>query len=130
MRFVVDQAVSPVLAEWLRSVGHDAFHVRERGLSRLRDQDIFALATEEGRVIVTADLDFSRIVALSGRLEPGLVLFRAGNISDQDMLRLLKEVLLHVSASVLEHAVVVVDLHGLRVAPLPLRPDLVSGETD
>jgi predicted nuclease of predicted toxin-antitoxin system len=105
-------------------------HLRERGLSRLPDQVIFALAIEEQRVIVTADLDFSRIVALSGRREPGLILFRAGNISDQDMLRLLKEVLSHLAAGVVEHAVVVVDRHGFRTAPLPLRPDLMPDNAD
>jgi len=77
MRFLVDQPVSPLLAQWLREQGHDAYHAREQGLSRATDEQFFARAVQEDRVIVTADLDFPRILALSGRDRPGLILFRA-----------------------------------------------------
>ncbi len=126
MRFLIDQAVSPLLVEWLREAGHDAHHVRERGRSRARDEEIFAAASEEEAVIVTADLDFSRIIALSGRSQPGLILFRAGNLSDEQMLDLLRDVLARVPAEQLQHSVVVVDRTSLRIAPLPLRPDLAE----
>jgi predicted nuclease of predicted toxin-antitoxin system len=126
MKFLVDQPVSPLLARWLRDAGHDALHVRERGLSRATDEALFALAVAENRTIVTADLDFSRIIALSGRSGPGLILFRAGNITDDKMLALLKETLGRVPTAELERSVVVVDVHALRVAPLPLRPDLAQ----
>ncbi len=124
MKFIVDQPVSPLLAERLRDGGHDAFHLRERGLSRSRDDDIFAVAVAENRIIVTADLDFSRILALSGRDGPGLILFRAGDISDQQMLSLLEAVLERIPADRLSRSVVVVDGRRMRIAPLPLRPDL------
>ena len=126
MRFLIDQPVSAVLASWLREVGHEAFHVRERGLSRAPDEVIFATAVAERAIIVTADLDFSRVVALSGRDQPGLILFRAGNLSDEQMLELLRRVLEHVPAEQLQRSVVVADRTTLRIAALPLRPDLVK----
>jgi predicted nuclease of predicted toxin-antitoxin system len=126
MRFLVDQPVSPLAAEWLRQAGHEAWHVRERGLSRASDEAVFAMAVADGATIVTADLDFSRIVALSGRDRPGLVLFRAGNISDDRMLELLQRVLADVPPAKLERSVVVVDQAVIRVAALPLRPDLAG----
>jgi predicted nuclease of predicted toxin-antitoxin system len=126
MRFLVDQPVSPLLTDWLRQAGHEAFHVRERGLSRASDAEIFSVATSEGAIIVTADLDFSRIVALSGRAEPGLILFRPGNLTDEQMLELLKTVIDRVPAEQLQRAIVVADKTTLRVAPLPLRPDLTG----
>jgi len=124
MKFLVDQPVSPMLADWLRRAGHDAYHLREQGLSRLRDEEIFARAVDEDRVIVTADLDFSRIIALSGREAPGLILFRGGSMTDEQMLLSLQTVLKHVPVHELGRLVVVVDRGSLRVAPLPLRPDL------
>lgn len=126
MKFLVDQPVSPTLADWLRRSGHDAYHLRERGLSRSRDEEIFARATSENRIIVTADLDFSRIIALSGREEPGLILFRGGSLTDEQMLVLLETVLARVPADELGRSVVVIDRGSLRVAPLPLRPDLLA----
>jgi predicted nuclease of predicted toxin-antitoxin system len=41
-----------------------------------------ALARREQRVVITADLDFPRMLALSAAEGPGLILFRGGNYSD------------------------------------------------
>ncbi len=79
--------------------GHEAYHVREQGLSRATDEEIFARAVQEDWVIVTANLDFPWIVALSRVDRPGLILFRAGNVSDERMLELLKKTL-----STVDHA--------------------------
>lgn len=125
MNFLVDQSLSPMLAAWLRSPeggGHDAVHARERGLSRAPDTELFALAVAEGRVLVTADLDFARIIALSGRDGPGLILFRAGNITDAQMLALLRRVLAETTPESLPRSVVVVDEYSMRIAALPIRP--------
>lgn len=124
MKFIIDQPVSPILADWLRDSGHDAFHVRERGMSAASDAAIFDLAVAEERIIVTTDLDFSRILALSGRAGPALILFRAGNLSDSDMLTLLQAALAKVDSEQLARSVIVVDGTRMRVTPLPLRPDL------
>lgn len=124
MKFLVDQPVSPILVDWLRKSGHDAYHVRERSLSRSPDSDLFERAVAEDRIIITADLDFCRIIALSGIESPGLILFRGGSLTDDQMLKLLKTVLERVSEDQLSRSVVVIDRGTLRVAPLPLRPDL------
>lgn len=125
MGFLVDQSVSPLLAAWLR--GHDggerdAAHARERGLSRAPDEDLFALVVAESRVPITSDLDFARIIALSRRDGPGLILFRAGNITDVQMLSLLKRVLAEIAPEELPRFVVVVEEHAIRIAGLPIRP--------
>lgn len=73
-------------------------------------------------MIITADLDFARITALSGHNGPGLVLFRAGNVSDTQMLDLLRRVLTEVPAEQLARSVVVVDERSIRVTTLPIVP--------
>ena len=123
MRFLIDQPVNPMPAEWLVGKGYDAFHLRERGLSRLPDEDIFRLGVAEDRIIVTADLDFSRIIALSGRHAPGLILFRADPVTDRQMLTMLERVIQSVSEEQLVRSVVVVDTQSFRIAPLPLKPE-------
>ena len=122
-RFFLDQAISPKLGEWLRAGGHDAVHVREIGLSRAADVELVALAVQERRVIVTADLDFSRILALSRSHEPGLVLFRSGSLTDADMQSLMERVLERVPEPELHRSVVVLDRRALRIARLPLKVD-------
>ena len=60
MRFLVDQNLSPVIAERLRSAGHDAVHTGDIDLSTADDRHIIALAAQQDRVIVSADTDFGR----------------------------------------------------------------------
>ena len=60
-----EMRVSMRVVEWLRQNGHNAVHLRDRGLERLPNGGIFAMAVEENRVVLTFDLDFGEIVALS-----------------------------------------------------------------
>ena len=78
------------------------------------------IARRENRVVITADLDFPRLLALSSAAGPGLILFRGGNYSDIEMCDLLERVLKGVSAEILEKSICVVDKRRIRVTQLPL----------
>ena len=60
MRFLLDMGVSVHVAAWLREQGHDPLHLRDEGLQRLPNGEIFTKAISEGRVILTFDLDSVR----------------------------------------------------------------------
>jgi predicted nuclease of predicted toxin-antitoxin system len=47
VRFLVDNALSPILADDLRRIGHDATHVRNYALQEAEDEKIFALGKDE-----------------------------------------------------------------------------------
>jgi predicted nuclease of predicted toxin-antitoxin system len=64
------------IVDWLRAAGHDVRHLREEGLHRLPDGDILAKAATERRVVLTFDLDFGDILALSEQRVVSVVLFR------------------------------------------------------
>lgn len=52
MRFLIDNALSPVLAALLQQADHDAVHVRELGLHHADDEVIFERAAAEHRIVV------------------------------------------------------------------------------
>jgi predicted nuclease of predicted toxin-antitoxin system len=60
MRFLADMGVAVRIVEWLRAQGHDAKHLRQEGLQRMIDRDIFRKAATEGRVVLTFDLDLAK----------------------------------------------------------------------
>jgi predicted nuclease of predicted toxin-antitoxin system len=53
MRFLADMGVSIRVVEWLRNAGHDVVHLREQGLQRLPNGDIFQKAHAEQRIVRT-----------------------------------------------------------------------------
>src|SRR6476619_5918732 len=62
LKFLVDNALSPTIAEHLRNGGHDAVHVRDFGLQAASDEEIFEKAKRQDRIIVSADTDFGTIL--------------------------------------------------------------------
>jgi uncharacterized protein with PIN domain len=64
MKFLIDNALSPLVAQLLRDAGHDATHVRDHALAAADDDVIFEYAEHERRIVVSADTDFGTILAL------------------------------------------------------------------
>jgi predicted nuclease of predicted toxin-antitoxin system len=64
------------VVKWLREKGHDASHLWDEGLNRMPNGAIFDKAISENRVILTFDLDFAEIAALSKRKKTSVVPFR------------------------------------------------------
>jgi len=131
VRLLIDNALSPSLAEALRSNGHDAVHVRDRSLQSAEDAAVFELAVREGRVVVSADTDFGTLLALRGDQKPSVVLFRRG-IERRPAKQLLL-LLAHMSVierAVVRGAIVVIEDTRVRVRYLPVAGDETPNALD
>lgn len=121
MKFLVDNALSPEVARGLRTLGHDAVHVRDLGLAAATDRAVMRKAREDGRVLVSADAGFGLLLARSRGRRPSFVLFRHGAERRPDLqVRLLREVLPRIAEVLAKGAVVTVEPLRVRVRPLPM----------
>ena len=105
---------------WLRSQGHEITHLREEGLHRMPNGEIFAKAASEKRVILTHDLDFSEIVALSRGLSTSVVLIRLNDTRAFHVIDRLSIALAHSAEALERGAVVVVEERRHRIRHLPI----------
>lgn len=120
MRFLIDMGLATGVARWLRGRGHDAVHIRAEGLQRLPDPEIFEKAVAEDRIILTVDLDFTEIAALSRGSLTSVVVFRLRNPRAQRVLERLQSILPAVTEALEAGAVVVVEETRHRVRRLPI----------
>ena len=122
MNFLVDNPLSPRVAEGLRAAGHNAVHVLDYRMQAASDEAIFERAALESRVVVSADTDFGTLLSLRESTSPSVILFRGESPKRAaDQVSLILTSLPAIEAALLRGAIVVLERHRLRLRELPIR---------
>jgi len=120
VRFLLDMGLSVGVVRYLLEQGHDALHLRDQQLQRTDDNAIVCKACLEERVILTHDLDFSRIVALSGSRVPSVITFRLTDMRPGSVMKVLDQVLRTLSVEIDKGAMITASDRSIRVRRLPV----------
>jgi predicted nuclease of predicted toxin-antitoxin system len=90
VKLLLDENLSPRVAEALRNGGLDAVHVRDRGILGTPDHAVLEAAFEEDRVLVTSNVaDFVKL-ARARELHAGIVLIEDGGLRRDEQLQVIQ----------------------------------------
>lgn len=105
----------------MRNDGYDAIHLRDEGLQTLPDDNIILKAKDEGRIILTFDLDFGELLAFSGDSLPSVIIFRLEKANPDYVLSKLNPVLEECQNILEDGAIITIKDKNYRVRYLPVK---------
>ena len=120
MKLLIDMMLSPRLARWLGGLGYDAVHVSEIGMSRASDEEILKRASDEGRIVITADLDYPRLLAAFGTKNTPVILVRGGQFGHEWVKKQLEHLFESMTEAELGESLIVIERHRVRKRRLPI----------
>ena len=74
--FLLDENLSPETARFLEQLGYACYSILRDGPLHLQDAEIVALAKQDGRIVITHDLDFGQIYYSAEQGEIGVLVLR------------------------------------------------------
>lgn len=120
MRLLADMHISPRTVQVLRQAGHDVVRVDEILPSTAADEVILARAREDGRGVLTQDLDFTNLVALGNHRTPSVITLRLRSSRVEHVNEILSRTLSGLEHAVNAGAVITIDEDRIRQRALPL----------
>lgn len=122
MKFIVDNPLSPYIAEALRNAGFDAVHVADYDMRAAEDIVIFQRALAEDRIVISAETDFGTLLALWNQTKPSVMLFRRSSrrkpVEQADFLLTILE---KVRGDLEAGSIVIIEEYRLRIRSLPIQ---------
>ena len=121
MRIIADVHIRPGTVQHLNGLGHEIIRSIEVLPEEAPDQEIIRYARATDRVILTEDLDFTDIIALSGVTQPSLISLRLSDASMDNVNRVLEAAIPGLEELVVTGIIATVEDERVRVRQLPVR---------
>ena len=121
IRLLADIHISPKTVGDLQEQGYEIIRSSEVLPANAPDINILEFARIENWVVLTQDLDFSMLVALSRYSQPSLTTLRLSSAKPDIVTRKLLDVLPQIEKALQEGSTIKVQDESIRVRKLPIR---------
>jgi predicted nuclease of predicted toxin-antitoxin system len=115
MQFKLDENLPPSAAELLSGLGHDVMTVYDQGLQGCADPEVLTACQEEGKVLLSLDLDFSNILVYPPDRYAGLIVLRLHKPGPRAVMSLLRRVVPHLERVPVGGRLWIADEHRIRI---------------
>ncbi|MCC6142842.1 MAG: DUF5615 family PIN-like protein [Candidatus Hydrogenedentes bacterium] len=115
MQIKLDENIPARVVDTLERFGHDVATVARQGWTGLDDRTLWTRIREEGRLLITQDLDFSDIRAFAPGSHAGVVLVRLRNPSRAHLAARLLEIFANEDVEAWDGAFIVITEAKIRV---------------
>jgi predicted nuclease of predicted toxin-antitoxin system len=123
MKLLVDMNLSPKWVGLFRDSGWEAEHWSAVGQAAAHDSQIMAYAAANHYVVVTHDLDFSAILAVTHGKKPSVIQIRSEDVSAEIIGKQTVAALRHMQGELEAGALLTIEADRTRLRMLPLRAE-------
>jgi predicted nuclease of predicted toxin-antitoxin system len=120
MKILVDMNLSPMWADFLSKNDMEAVHWSSVGRPDAPDTEIIAYAKAHDFTVLTNDLDFGFILAITCGKKPSVIQTRTGDLGPDRIGEIVLKAINLLTTDIDQGALVTIDQHKTRVTLLPL----------
>ncbi len=121
IRLLADVHMSPKTVADLQKQGYEIMRSSEFLPANAPDINILEFARTENWVVLTQDLDFSMLVALSRYSQPSLITLRLSSAKPDIVTQKLLDVLPQIEEALQEGSAITIQDESIRIRKLPVR---------
>jgi predicted nuclease of predicted toxin-antitoxin system len=121
IRLLADVHISPKTVADLQKQGYEIMRSSEFLPANAPDINILEFARTENWVVLTQDLDFSMLVALSRYSQPSLITLRLSSAKPDIVTQKLLDVLPQIEVALQEGSAITIQDDSIRIRKLPVR---------
>lgn len=121
IRLLADVHISPKTVGDLQKQGYEIIRSSEVLPANAPDINILEFARTENWVVLTQDLDFSMLVALSRYSQPSLITLRLSSAKPDIVTQKLLDVLPQIEEALQEGSAITIQDESIRIRNLPVR---------
>jgi predicted nuclease of predicted toxin-antitoxin system len=120
MRILLDMNLSPAWVQFFNAAGIESVHWTDVGAASAEDHEIMTWAREHAFVLMTADLDFSAILAATSQSGPSVIQVRADLLTPDALGAVVVDAFKKAETDLRAGAIISVDRARMRIRILPL----------